>query len=254
MHALHHYYDLVAVLLAKEIKIRYKNTALGWLWSILQPMAMALVFFFVLKTVARFSVEEYPLILITGLFPWQWFQNSITASTGVFINNGSLIKKVVFPRWMLVLAVGLNDGVHFLLSLPVIFVALLYFRHMPTWHWLYLMPSLFMIQLLMTLGIAQLAGTLNVFFRDLERIVVVGLMMWMYLSPVIFPYDALTPAVQAKLDWNPVTWLIRGWRLTFMEGYCPPRILLIALAWALGLFILGQAVQYRYQWRLAEIV
>ncbi len=121
-----YYFDLISVLTKKEIKVRYKNSVLGYVWSIANPLLYAIIFYFVFKIIMRFRIKNYSLFLITGLFPWQWVNNSIIGSTGSFIGNVSLIKKINFPRLFLPLAQVLNDAFHFLVSIPVIVVFLLF--------------------------------------------------------------------------------------------------------------------------------
>ena len=99
--SLRHSFDVIAVLLAKELKVRYKGTALGYAWSVAYPLALALVYHWVFKLVIRIPVENYALFLVIGLFPWQWFQNSVIGGNAFFLANGSLIKKVSFSRSLL---------------------------------------------------------------------------------------------------------------------------------------------------------
>src|ERR1700736_131863 len=113
------YFDLILTLAQKEIKVRYKNNVLGYLWSLANPLASALVFYFAIQVVFKSSVPNYPLFLIIGLFTWQWFNNYLVGACGVFLANGSLIKKSVFPRSVLPIALNLQDAFHFMMSIPV---------------------------------------------------------------------------------------------------------------------------------------
>src|SRR4030043_2235766 len=126
-----HYFDLITVLTQKEMKVRYKSSFLGYLWSIAHPLAFALVFFIAFKIVMRIAMENYTLFLIAGLFPWQWFSNSVNASPMAFLLNASLIKKVSLPRNILPLATVLQDMIHFLLAIPVIVLFLFIYHKSP---------------------------------------------------------------------------------------------------------------------------
>src|SRR4030042_5443535 len=95
---LKYYRDLIVILTQKEVKVRYKSTVFGYVWSIAHPLAFAFVFFMAFKVVMRIQMEGYAVFLIAGLFPWQWFSNSINASPTIFLHNSSLIKKVNLPR------------------------------------------------------------------------------------------------------------------------------------------------------------
>ena len=115
-----HYIDLITVLTQKELKVRYKSSVFGYLWSIGHPLAFAFVFFIAFKVVMKIEMEDYALFLIAGLFPWQWFSNSVNLSPMAFLGNASLIKKINFPRNVIPFAMVLQDMIHFLLSIPVI--------------------------------------------------------------------------------------------------------------------------------------
>src|SRR4030042_1176813 len=104
-----HYIDLITILTQKEMKVRYKSTFFGYIWSIAHPLAFAFVFFMAFKVVMRIQMEGYAVFLIAGLFPWQWFSNSVNASPMVFLSNASIIKKVNFPRDIIPFAIVLQD-------------------------------------------------------------------------------------------------------------------------------------------------
>ncbi len=159
-----HYWDLVVVLTKKEIKVRYKNNVLGYLWSIANPLAFALVFYLAFKLVMKVQVENYALFLIAGLFPWQWFSNSVGVSPTIFLGNGSMIKKVNFPKGAVVLAIVLQDMIHFFLSLPVVVLFLFIYGSSPSWSWIYGVPLLILIQTLLTFGVALTLASINLFF------------------------------------------------------------------------------------------
>src|SRR4030043_1394579 len=117
-HSIEYYKDLVLALTQKELKVKYRRSFLGYLWSVANPLALALVFFIAFKVVMRIQIENYTLFLISGLFPWQWFSNSVSSSAMAFVSNASLIKKVNFRSESLVVATVLNDMLHFILSVP----------------------------------------------------------------------------------------------------------------------------------------
>src|SRR2546425_9897030 len=174
--------DILLELTKKEVKVRYKNTYLGYLWSLLNPLASAAVLFFAFKIVMRVPIENYTLFLLAGLFPWQWFSNSVNASASVFIANSSLIKKTSFPRELLVYSVVLNDLFHFLCSVPVIIILLVIHGKSPTLAWLLWLPLLVLCQALLVSGLSLVVASVNLFFRDLERLVGVGGNLLFYLT------------------------------------------------------------------------
>ena len=141
------YVDLLAVLTAKEIKVRYKRTVLGYLWSLLNPVIYATTFWIAFKAILNVRIESYFTFLLAGLFPWQWFANTLQAAPSAFVRNATLVKKVAFPRHLIVASVVLTEGVHFVLCLPVFAVfEIAYSQNMPHLSWLWGVPVLTAIQ------------------------------------------------------------------------------------------------------------
>jgi lipopolysaccharide transport system permease protein len=263
-----YYRDLVLVLLGKDFKVRYKSTVLGYAWSVLHPLLFAAVFYFVFAVVLRVvdfrlpSLEargvsadgQYALFLLTGLFPWQWFSNSVGAANQFFLGNSSLIKKVRFPREFLVLSGVLGDALHFVLSIPVIVAFMLWVGGRPSVHWLWQVPLLVAVQFLVTQGFALIVATTNLFFRDLERITGLVLMLWLYLTPVIYPVTRLPENLRWLMYVNPMAPLIASWQSVFLEGTLSASMLGVAAAYAVVVWLLGHALYRRLEWRFAEIV
>jgi lipopolysaccharide transport system permease protein len=249
-----HWIDLLRVLVGKELQVRYKGSLLGYLWSVLHPLAFAGVFFVVFQHVVRIEVEHYAMVLITALFPWQWLQNSVTASPMWFVENASLIKKVRFPRWTLVLAGALTDLTHFLFALPVIFAFLLLEGFPARLGWLLLLPLLVATQLLVAFGISLAVASANLFLRDLERLTGVLVLLWFYATPVLYPIDRVPEAWRPLVAANPAGALVICWRSLFLEGTVPPESLAVAAAWGVALVALGSSVYRSVQWRFAEVV
>jgi lipopolysaccharide transport system permease protein len=249
-----HYRDLVLVLVAKELKVRYRSTVLGYAWSLLHPLAFAAIFFVLFKVILRIPREDYALFLITGLFPWQWFSNSVSASTVSFLHNSSLIRKVMFPRSLLVLAGVLNDMFHFLVSVPVVVLFMLYHRRAPSLAWIALLPLVVVIQLMFTQGVALALATCNLFFRDLERLAVILTTLWFYVTPVLFPADMMPAEFAWALYVNPMAAIVGCWRGLFLDGSVPPMLLAMAAAWAVAALGIGHRIYRTLEWRFAEVV
>ena len=133
-----HYLDLVTALTIKEIKVRYKRTYLGYAWSLLNPLVFGVTYWIAFKAILNVKIEGYFVFLLAGLFPWQWLSNSLTAAPTAFIYNAPLVKKIAFPRYLIVASSVVTEGLHFLLCLPVLaLLAVLFGRGTvsPAWLW-----------------------------------------------------------------------------------------------------------------------
>jgi lipopolysaccharide transport system permease protein len=249
-----YYRDLLLILLAKEFKVRYQRTFLGYAWSVMHPLVLALIFFMLFTRVMRFEMPGYALFLIAGLFPWQWFANTAVTANFYFLGNSSLIKKVRFHRATLAVAGVLNDAVHFVVSIPVILGFMFYYGKAPSANWLWARPSLLALQLTMTLGLGLLVATCNLFFRDLERLITLLTQLLFYLTPIVYPASHVPPEYTWILYANPFASFVLCWQGLFFDGALPIVYFGVAMSWACGMLALGMLVYGRNVWRFAEIV
>ena len=250
-----HYIDLITILTQKEMKVRYKSTFFGYIWSIAHPLAFAFVFFMAFKVVMRIQMEGYAVFLVAGLFPWQWFSNSVNASPMVFLLNASLIKKVSLPRNILPLATVLQDMIHFLLAIPVIVLFLFIYHKSPAVSWLYGIPTLLIIQLLMTYGLSLMLASINLFIRDLERLAIIGTSLLFYFTPIIYP-ETMIPARYKTLVLfvNPLSSLMVSWRNLFLDGSLPVLLVFVSFIYSLFILIVGYAIYTKLSWKFAEVL
>lgn len=249
-----YYLDLIIVLTFKELKVRYKSSFLGYLWSIGHPLAFAFVFFIAFKIVMKVGIDNYALFLISGLFPWQWFANSVNTAPTIFLGNASIIKKVNFPRNFIPLTLILQDMIHFILSIPVIVFFLLIYRELPSLSWLYGIPLLLFLQFFMTYGICLFISSANLFFRDLERLTVIFTTLLLYFTPVIYPETMIPQKYLPLVSLNPLAPLMISWRMLFLKGTLDPWYLSISLFYSLAAFLLGYLVYRKLSWRFAEVL
>ncbi|MDQ3250579.1 MAG: ABC transporter permease [Chloroflexota bacterium] len=189
------YRELVRNLVTSELKARYKNSMLGFVWSLLNPLGMMLVFTVVFSFLLtdRNRVEKYPLFLLCGLLPWNYFSSAVMGSINSVVSNANLVKKVHFPREVLPIAGVLAQLVNFLLAFVVLFAALVVFRAQFS-PWLWLLPLVILIQTCFALGIALILSTLNVFYRDTMMIMDVIMLAWFFLTPVVYAVNMLPNA------------------------------------------------------------
>lgn len=184
------YRELVRNLVLRDLKARYKNSVLGFVWSLLNPLLMMLVFTVVFTVMLPTNIERFPVFILCGLLPWNWFSGSVSGAVHTIVGNATLIKKVYFPREALPLSLILSNAVNFLLALLVLFPLMLAF-HTPLTPWLLFLPLLILVQAIFTLGVALLLSTVNVFFRDTAVIMEVLLQAWFFLTPVVYEMKVL---------------------------------------------------------------
>ena len=243
-------WDLLLLMSAREVKLRYQETVLGFLWTMAKPLLLALVFAFALNYVLRIKDPggaPFVLFLLAALFPWTWFQSSIQFSAASFSNNAPLLKKVYFPRFVLPLSAVTSQLFHFVLSIPILVVLLLAWDYVPGPQWLLGFPLLVAIQFLMLAGLALLVASFNVFLRDLEHLVEVLMMLWLYLTPIIYPLSAVEARLGNVVYLNPMASLIQAWRDLFLYDKLPGLDIWPAVAFAAVALVAGSIVFRRLE-------
>ncbi|NJO43936.1 MAG: ABC transporter permease [Cyanobacteria bacterium CRU_2_1] len=253
--SLDNYKDLVIVLLQKELKVRYKNKLLGYLWSLANPLASALVFYIAFQVFLRVSEPNYALFLIAGLFPWQWLSNSVNSAPNLFVGSGSIIKKVNFPRNIVPLCAVLNHMIHFIITIPVILLFMVIYRQSPSLSWIYGFPILLTIQFVMAYGIALGLSSINLFFRDLERLTGVIMNFLFYFTPIIYDVDRFPERYRDLLIViNPATPLMYNWRKLILHGQLEPLYVLLSILYAILFFAIGFSIYKKLSCKFAELL
>lgn len=219
--------------------MRYQDTVLGFLWSLMKPLALGGVYYVVFRYFVRIDVSDYHLVLLSALFPWVWFQTSVLLATPSFAANGPLMKKVPFPRFVLPFATVLNNGLHFVLSIPIFLVLLLASGGHPNATWLIGIPALAAVQLVLLMGVILLIASLDVYFRDLEHFVDVALTFLFYGTPILYPLERVPDEWEPVLLINPLTSLMEAWRDLLMNNTLPGADLWPALVFTLVAVVIG---------------
>lgn len=229
------YRELIRNLVIRDLRVRYKGSALGYLWTQLAPLLMMLVFVFVFNVLLKSNIALYPVFLIVGLLPWNFCAEAVHGASRSIIDSANLIKKVFFPREVLPLVSVLSSLLNYLLSLPMMFLVMamtqlimLDGRLMFSWTFAYL-PVLLIIQVVFLIGIALFMSALAVFFRDTVHLIGILLQFWFFLTPVVYSLDAFgtSPSIVRAIRWlNPMASLIDFYRdilygNTVTFGYIP---------------------------------
>lgn len=209
------------LLTIRDLKVRYSTSLLGYLWSILDPLVMSLIYWFIFTQLMSRSIGEAPYIvfLLCAMLPWVWFNGAVSDSTRAFLRDVKLVRSVALPRWIWVARIVCAKGVEFLLSLPVL--ALFAILNGASANWLLVLyPVGIVLMGALVLGVGLILAPLVVFFRDLERATKLVLRVLFYASPVIYGVGDLPSAVA------PISWLnpLSGIFSLFRAGFFPDQL------------------------------
>ncbi len=182
---------LIENLVLRDLKVRYKNSVLGFLWSLLNPLLLMAVFTVVFTVMLpNLSIPKFPVFVMCALLPWNFFNTSVMSAINSVVYNSHLIKTVYFPREVLPISTVLSGFVNFLLALPVLLLLIIVFR-VPITVWMLYLPLIMIVQVTFTIGISLLLATLNVFYRDTSHIMEVVMQAWFFLTPIFYTVDLL---------------------------------------------------------------
>jgi len=190
---------LIENLVLRDLKVRYKNSVLGFLWSLLNPLLLMAVFTVVFTVMLpNLSIPKFPVFVMCALLPWNFFNTSVMSAINSVVYNSHLIKTVYFPREVLPISTVLSGFVNFLLALPVLLLLIIVFR-VPITVWMLYLPLIMIVQVTFTIGISLLLATLNVFYRDTSHIMEVVMQAWFFLTPIFYTVDLLP---ESKTVWG----------------------------------------------------
>lgn len=242
-----YYRDLLANLIVREVSLRYRRSVLGVLWSLINPLLSMLIFVFVFQGVFKIIVPNYPVYVFSGQLAWNWFSASLSAATFTLFQGRDLVRKPAFPTEVLVLVTVSSNLVNYLLALPILFVLMLATGvHIDAS--LLLLPPILALQFLFTAGLCFFLSVLNVYFRDVEHLVAIGVGLWFYVTPIFYKPADNAPAYQAILALNPMAQLTLAYRGVFLTHQFPEASSLVRVTLiAIGSFVLGLLFFRRYK-------
>lgn len=250
------YRDLLYYLSLRDIKLRYKQTSLGVVWVILQPLVPAIIFAVLFGNFARLpsNGQPYLLMVFTGLIPWSLFSNTIGRAGGSLVGNAGLLSKIYFPRLIIPLASMGSVVVDGLVSLAVLAILLALFGFGLGWH-LLAAPFFLLAAFLMGLGLTLIVASLNVYHRDFGYAVPFALQAWNYLTPIVYSSALIPERWQFLYSLNPTVGLIEGFRWSVLGGV-PITFTMMAsmLTGLVASLVIGMAVFLRIERGFADIV
>jgi lipopolysaccharide transport system permease protein len=255
------YRGLIQTLVARELKARYRGSALGFVWSFINPLMLLIVYSVIFTTILPNPSEEtkpYPLFFFCGLLPWTWFSASLTEATGSLIAGGNLIRKVLFPAEVLPIVTVFSNLVHFLLGLPILIIFLIAYHHYPSPLHLLWFPVIVLVQLVFTIGLSLALAALTVHFRDIRDILSNVLQLWFFATPIIYSWRQ--PGViydhHRLMQMNPMMDLAVGYQEVFFfrEDFGAWKGILAVAALSVVVFLAGYWLFDRLRDSFAEVV
>lgn len=247
--------DLAFFLVWRDLKVRYKQTAFGAGWAILQPVLLMLVFTAFLGRVAGISSAgiPYPLFALSGLVPWTLFAQSLTGASNSLVNNQNLIAKVYFPRLLLPLSAVASFVIDFLIAAGVLVVAMLFFGRVPPVTFLWV-PALGLYTVLVALAVGLWLAAINVRYRDVKYAIPFVIQVWLFASPVAYSIDLVPERFRVLFSLNPMTGLIDAFRWAALGAARPDTSVIISAAATLAILFGGLAYFRRVERSFADTI
>ena len=252
---LYRYRELLFVLSARDVKVRYKQTVLGIVWALLQPLANMLLFTLVFGRLAKLPSDgfPYPIFVFAALLPWMFFANSIASSAESIVGASTLITKVYFPRIIIPLASVCTALVDFAIAFIILLILMLFYG--VGWSINLLLAPVLIVALGFTaLGVGTMLAALNVSYRDFRYLVPFGIQFWMFASPVVYPSSMIPEKWRWIYHINPVAGIIDGFRSVFLGGPFDWTALSTSMLASIVIFLIGVMMFERAERRFADVI
>ncbi|HJP03276.1 MAG TPA: ABC transporter permease [Planctomycetota bacterium] len=234
-----HARDLLYELVVRDMKLRYKRSFLGVLWTLVNPLLQLFVYDFVFRVLFQVKTPNYTVYLFIGITSWNWFQISVLEATGAILSNPDLIRQPGFPTAILPNVTVGSHLVHFLITLPILFGLVIY-NGIPITLAILWLPVVILLQYVMTLGFALIGACLHVRFRDTQYLLSVFLMLGFFLTPVLYELAMVPERYHRYYRMNPMTHVVDSYRAILMRGESPNLNAMVLLAGG-GTVLLGFA-------------
>jgi lipopolysaccharide transport system permease protein len=256
LHELWEYRELLYFLVWRDIKVRYKQTALGATWAIIQPVFTMLVFSLFFGHLGKIPSDgiPYPIFSFAALVPWTFFANGLGQSSNSLVGNANLITKIYFPRLIVPLASVFSGIVDFLLAFVVLLGMMLYYGLVPTLNVLWL-PLFVLLALVTSLGVGLWFTALNVDYRDVRYVVPFITQFWLFATPIAYPSSLLSQPWRTVYGLNPMVGVVEGFRWALLgTNTAPGPIIAVSSAAALVILVTGAFYFRRMEKTFADIV
>ncbi len=235
------YREMITSLVRKELRGRYKGSVLGFFWTFLNPLLQLLVYNIVFAVILQNGIDKYYLFLFVGLVPWFFFNSCITAGSTCIIGQKSLVTKIYFPREVIPISHTITNFVNMLLSFIIIFIIVAIAQVGISFEALLFLPLVMAVEFVMCMGVTFIVSAVTVYFRDMEHILGIISMAWMYLTPVMYSETMIPEKVRFLFRLNPMSSVIQSYRDILYYKQIPDVLVLLE-SLAFGVVILGVGV------------
>jgi lipopolysaccharide transport system permease protein len=250
---LRQYHHLLRNLVLKDLKLKYRGSVIGFLWSLANPLVMAIVYTVAFTRILRAGSEGFVFYLMLGLLAWTFFASSANMSTGAIVDNGGLVKSVSFPRAILPTATVLFNLAQYILTVLVFLPLMLIYYQVPLAAPMLLFPVFVGLQSLFTIGVALILATSTAFFRDVRHLVEVTLAVLFWTTPIIYQVDGVSPRLRSVILVSPMSPYVVAYQDIFYHRQWPDAaIWTTAVVYAAGALVLGLWLIVRNEDSFAE--
>lgn len=250
---LYEYREMIFGLVRRELRGRYKASVLGFLWTLINPLLQLGVYTLLFSVIMQSDIPQYYIHLFVALVPWMFFSTSVSGGTTCIVRSKEMVKKIYFPREVLPISFVLSAFVNMLLSFIIIFIVLIFSGRGISFTALLYLPIVMIVELILAMGMAMMSSGITVYLRDLEPILGIVTMAWMYLTPVVYPLSKVPESLRGLYFLNPMSPIITAYRdiLYYKE---PPALntLLHAFIFGLAILIIGSIIFRKIQKGFAE--
>jgi len=250
------YRELLSFLVWRDLKVRYKQTALGVAWAIIQPLLSMVIFSLFFGRLAKMPSDNipYPLFSYTGLVVWAYFSHALTQSSTSLVGSANLIKKIYFPRLAIPVSAVLSGVVDFGLAFLVLLGMMFYYGILPTWNSVWL-PLFLLLGIVTALGVGVWLSAVNVQYRDVPHTLPFITQFWMFATPIVYPSSLLPEPWRAVYGINPMAGVVEGFRWALLGAKTAPGpIILVSAAAAVALLVSGALYFRRMERSFADVI
>jgi len=244
---------MIKSLVKRDLRGKYKGSVLGFLWTFINPLCQILVYIIVFSMIVKNDMEQFYVYIIAGMIPWFFFDTSLRQGAGCVRYQGEMIKKIYFPREVLPLACVTSNFINMLFCFIIVFAVLLFTGAGISVKTLFFLPMVMLVEYVLVLGFTLIVSAGTVYFKDLEHIVTVILMAWIYLTPILFSMDMIPAEITWIFKYNPMTPVIEAYH-NILYWKCIPKgaELLYSVVCAVGILIIGELIFVKLNDNFAE--